>query len=150
MDWRSIVFGRYPKFFPPAAPGARTRALPGSGEVGEAPYSERVLLGDQGDHYGGGWLVNYVEPNVWPVEMTAGGVASFRVPRVSFLQIGQLAGLSGVDGVNQTAHNMFLPPLRPDQKGATIEAVSGGSNRVSSNSGLNSREQVPAVFVPVH
>lgn len=148
MSLRTLVFGAWPKFKPPSPQydGAHSQALPGSGQVGEAPYSQYALLGEQ---HPPAWLNLYNLPVTWPIEMTPGGVPGIRAPREVQLAIGQIAGLGSVDGANNTGHTVFLPPIRDAQRGATLKAVSGGSNRVSINSGLNSREAVPAVYVPL-
>lgn len=149
IDLWALMFGKYPAYKPPGPEriGAHTVTMPGAPDVGEAPYAMRTVL--SGADFQMSVLKDWVGRTTWPEHMSAGGVEAFRVPRTVMLNIGNLAGLSGVDGVNQTGHDVFLPPLRPDHMGTTQRAMSGGGNRATSGSGIQSREPIAAVFVPV-
>lgn len=69
-----------------------------------------------------------------------------RIPRLFNPGMRVLAGLSSMDGANQWDHNRWLPPVPIPQRGGTVRAVSGGSNRQRMTAAL---VHIPAVLVPL-
>lgn len=123
-------------------PGLTPSGMPQSPQGGyESPPSTLLYVSP--------WSPNGPKSFLYEEPRHAWGPEFSRIPRPFYPNLRMLAGLSSVDGANNSAHWLFLPPMEPFRRAATSRAIAGGSNRVSGGSGLQSVSHFPSVFVPI-
>lgn len=147
--WKNLVQGRWPQYVGSPNPNLAYQVPDGAGEVAaRQPYGYWPTYPEAGQTQQG-YVSDWMPRTVWPAEMTPGGVASFRTPYMLTPNISMLAGLKSVDGAHQNASYLFLPPIAPEQRGGSVQAVAGGRNRASINSRATTLMHIPAVYVPI-